>query len=106
MAVQLNIIIDQGTDFSQDFVIKNEDGDLYDLSGYSANASLKKHYDAANSVAFGANISGLGTITLTLNHTTSANLEAGRYVYDIIISLANNITRVSEGIATIRPKVT
>ena len=38
--------------------------------------------------------------------TTSSNIKAGRYVYDVkITSPGNTVTRVIEGILTVTPKV-
>ena len=47
---------------------------------------------------------GVLTISLTANQT--AALDAERYVYDVeIVSPTNEVTRVLEGIITVRPEV-
>jgi hypothetical protein len=107
MARQQNIAIDQGTDFTADFTVTNADGDLYDFSGFTFEAKLRKHYDSANGVSFTANSGSVGVITLSLSRTASSNLVAGRYVYDVEgTSSANVTTRFVEGICTLRPQVT
>ena len=48
-----------------------------------------------------------GKITLTLTDTQTAALEAGRFLYDVVITAADGTkTRVVEGIVTINPRVT
>jgi hypothetical protein len=47
---------------------------------------------------------GVLTISLTANQTTA--LDAERYVYDVeITSSTGSVTRVLEGIITVRPEV-
>jgi hypothetical protein len=44
---------------------------------------------------------------LSLNSANTANIAAGRYVYDVVIKdSANTVTRVLEGIVNILPSVT
>jgi len=49
-----------------------------------------------------------GTVLLTMSSNTTANIAAGRYVYDVEITggEANTVTRVVEGIVTVTPNVT
>ena len=48
-----------------------------------------------------------GVVTLSLTSTQTANLDFGRYVYDVNLTDASNtVTRVLEGIVTVTPRVT
>jgi len=49
-----------------------------------------------------------GIISLTLTATQTANVKAGRYVYDLELVSANAVIveRVVEGIITVYPEVT
>jgi hypothetical protein len=106
MATRANIVIDQGTTFDTSVSLTDENGDALDLSGYSANAQIRKWYSSTNSTAFSTALS-TGTISLSLTSTQTSALEPGRYVYDIIIrSSSNSVTRVVEGIVTVTPRVT
>lgn len=106
MATRANIVIDQGTTFNTEVSLTDENGDPLDLSAYTANAQIRKWYSSSNSTAFTTALSN-GTITLSLTPTQTANIESGRYVYDIVIrSNANVVTRVVEGIVTVTPRVT
>jgi len=108
MATKANLVIDQGTTYSTDLNLTDENGDALDLSGYSANSQIRKHYTSSNSVAFTVSVNAIaGVITLSLSANQTSNLTSGRYVYDVEIADASNtISRIVEGIVTVTPQVT
>jgi hypothetical protein len=109
MATKANLVIDQGTTFSSDLFLTDENGDVLNLVGYSANASIKKWYTSQTYVPFTVSINTTsGTITLSLAASVSANLQSGRYVYDVNLTQTstNAISRIVEGIITVTPSVT
>jgi hypothetical protein len=108
MATKANIIIDQGTTFSTVITLADEDGNAIDLTGYSANSQIRKHYSSSNSQSFSVSLGGiLGTVTLSLTSVQTSNLVAGRYVYDVeVTSSSNVVSRIVEGIVTVTPEVT
>jgi hypothetical protein len=108
MATKANLIIDQGTTFSTVISLAGDDGEPIDLTGYTAEADIRKHYSSSNSQSFTVTLGGQsGTITLSLSANTTSNMIAGRYVYDIeLINSYNVVSRVMEGIITITPQVT
>ena len=110
MSTKANLTIDQGTTFSVDLNLTDENGDVLALSGYTANSQLRRWYTSANtSATFGTSINTLsGVITLSLSANQSANLTYGRYVYDVELTetSSNTVTRIIEGIATVTPQVT
>ena len=63
-----------------------------------------------NSVSFTASANSTGGVSLSLNSTQTTNLVAGRYVYDVEVTVGNtspaSISRVVEGIVTVTPNVT
>jgi len=109
MATLTNIFIDQGADFSTTVTITETDENAFNLSDYSAQAQLRKTYDSLTSVDFSTTIAAdplSGLISLELTSAQTATLEAGRYVYDLVItSNGGQKTRVIEGIATVLPSV-
>lgn len=110
MAAKANIVIDQGADFSTTITVTDDAGDAVDLTDYTASGQIRKHYTSNTAynftTSFGTPRSG-GQITISLSRVTTANIEAGRYVYDVeITSAANTRSRLVEGIATITPEVT
>lgn len=110
MAAKANIVIDQGADFATTVTVTDNDGNVVDLSGYTARGQIRKHYTSSTSVDFSFTFStprSSGELALTLSNAQTANMEAGRYVYDVeLISSANVVSRLVEGMATVTPEVT
>mgnify|MGYP001162849160 FL=1 len=109
-AIPLNLLLEKGTDFDATFNIQNEDNTTpLNLTGYTAEAKLKKSYYATASTSFVVDFvdryNGILKISLT-NASTSA-LDPRRYVYDIVLTSPQSIkTRVIEGILEVTPGVT
>lgn len=108
MATKANIIIDQGTTFSTVINLTDDNGDAINLTGYTGDAEMRKHYTSSNSQSFSISLGGTsGTVTLSMTATQTANLTPGRYVYDVeVTSSANVVSRIVEGIVTVTPEVT
>jgi hypothetical protein len=109
MAAKANIILDQGTTFTTYLALTDTDGSVLDLTGYTARGQIRKWYTSNSYTTFTITITQPtdGYINLSLTANTTANMEPGRYVYDIeAVSGANVITRVIEGIVTVTPEVT
>lgn len=107
MASTANIVIDQGTTFSTNLVLTNDDGTNKDLSDYTVSSQIRKSYYTNTYTNFTtAKVDLEGEITLSLTATQTSALKAGRYVYDVEISSADETLRVVEGIVTVTPEVT
>ena len=112
MAAIANLRVERGSTFTSDVTVKDSDGVVFDLTGYSATASLAKGYESSfyDITSFTCTISTptTGVITLELTADQTNALESGRYVYDLEILRASDstITRVIEGIVTVSPSVT
>ena len=107
MATQKNIVIDQGTTFSENVTAKDSTGSVKDLTGYTTTAQLRKSYYSSSSTDFTiAQVDATGVITISLTAAQTGNLKAGRYVYDVESASASETIRVVEGIVTVTPQVT
>ena len=113
MAAVANLIIDQGATFTSDITVKDASGNAFNLTGYTAEAKMAKGYPSTRTrTTITATISGdptTGTIGLSLTPVQTAALDAPeRYVYDVEITQTSSgaVTRVIEGIITVRPNVT
>ena len=108
MATKANLVIDQGSTFSTDLTLSDENGDRLILNGYTANSQIRRWYTSTNaSATFTTSInveSAVITLTLTANQTS--NLVSGRYVYDVEITDGAEVSRIVEGIVTVTPQVT
>lgn len=113
MAAVANLIIDQGATFSSDITVKDASGNAFNLTGYTAEAKMAKGYASTRTrTTITSTISGdptTGTVALSLTPVQTAALDAPeRYVYDVEITQTSSgtVTRVIEGIITVRPNVT
>lgn len=109
MATINNLVIDQGTTFSMDLNVTNDDGTAKDLTNYSVAAQIRKTYGATTAVDFTtAKVDAEGKITLSLTAAQTSALKAGRFVYDCEITATSpaETLRIIEGIITVTPEVT
>ena len=109
MASISNIFIDQGATFTTTVTVTDSNGDAVNLSGYSVAAQIRKTFLSSTATAFTASISNAssGEITISLTPTQTTALEAGRFVYDVLITASGGTkTRVVEGQVTVNPSVT
>lgn len=107
MAIKANLIIDQGADYSTTIMMTDVDDNQISLTGFTAEAQMRKTYTSSNSVAFSVTLNeSLGEVTLSLTDTQTANIVAGRYVYDVFLTSNNITSRIIEGIVTVTPRVT
>ena len=108
MAVVSNLILEQGATFSVTIGYNDASGSPVDLSGYTTRSQMRKSYYSTTATTLTANISDAsnGEINLSLTATETANVKAGRYLYDVEIVTGNTVTRVVEGIVTVMPEIT
>jgi hypothetical protein len=109
-AAYTELYLEQGTTFTTNITLDDVYGDAYNLSTLVAKSQIKKSYYSANVTAeFTTSIpnANTGVIVMTLDAETTANIAAGRYVYDVSIKdTANTVTRVLEGVMIVSPQVT
>ena len=89
--------------------VDDAQGDAVNLSGYSADAQLRKSYYSTTANNFTVTITNeaSGEITMSMPAANTANLSPSRYYYDLLITAGDGTkTRVIEGIATVSPSVT
>ena len=109
-AIPLNLLLEKGTDFDATFNIQNEDNTTpLNLTGYTAEAKLKKSYYTTASTSFVVDFVDRynGILKISLTNTSTSALDPRRYVYDIVLTSPQSIkTRVIEGIIEVTPGVT
>lgn len=109
MATKANLVIDQGTTFSVELNLTDDNGDVLNLEGFTANAQMRKWYTSSNATSFTTSVNTYyGVITLSLSANQTNILTAGRYVYDVELSdpVSNTVSRIVEGIVTVTPQCT
>lgn len=106
------LFLEKGASFNTTITLNDVNGNLYDLTGYTANSQIRKSYYSANAVAtfttaFSNNPAD-GDLTLSLSYQQTANIAPGRYVYDVYLTDEEEINRVRvlEGIINVTPSAT
>jgi hypothetical protein len=110
MATSVYLDIDQGSDFTTEITLENDNGTPMNLVGSTVYSQFRKSYGSTTAYAFICAVSNAsqGKITLSLPGITSSTIKHGRYLYDVEVIGANNLTktRVVEGILTLNPEIT
>ena len=110
MANIVYLDIDQGSDFSSEISLENDDDTPIDLRSFNVYSQFRKNYNSTVGYQFDAVISNAiqGKIMLSLSGTASSAIRPGRYLYDVeIVDIVNSRkTRVIEGIITINAEIT
>lgn len=107
-----NMICPQGSTFEQQLIYKIDDV-VVDLTGYSARMQVREKHTSKSSVlsidtsAGGLAVNDQGAIDISISASTTANLVAKDYVYDLeIVSSGGIVTRLIEGKFMVTPEVT
>lgn len=109
MADFVELQIESGATFSTEIIVRESTGTSKNLVNYSARSQMRKSYYSSTATNFNIEISDAanGVISMGITAANTANISAGRYVYDVEIE--NNqgvVTRIFEGIVTVLPNVT
>lgn len=104
------LFMEQGADFNASITLDDVGGESFNLVTFTASSQMRKSYYSSNAAATFITNTGnnpaLGTITLSLPAATTANVAAGRYVYDVYVTGPTNRIRVLEGIVNVSPQAT
>ena len=111
MAAYVELILDQGTTFNN---IINLSDDItnsnINISGYTVRSQMRRSYYSANATAnITCTITNAvqGEITMNMSAGTTANIKAGRYLFDLeTVDDFDTVSRVLEGIITVTPGIT
>ena len=113
MASEVNFTLDQGATFTQTLIYKDSEGELVDLTSYTARSKARASLESnviiwnltnGNGITMGG---ATGEITLTLSAATTADYEPGAvYVYDLEIVNGSTVTRLIQGQVTVNGEVT
>jgi hypothetical protein len=113
------LTIDQGTTFDAVLDLTNDDGTPLNLANTGNGEPVftsqirKSYYSSAPTANITVSIltpNTNGQVRLTMTAAATANVRAGRYLYDLKMlrydSNSNTTIRVVEGIVTVTPQVT
>ena len=99
----VNIVIPQGTTFSELFTSTESDGSATNLTGYSGTAKIRKYPGAADSTSFSVTITGsTGEVTISMASSITQTLKPGRHYYDVYLTSSSDVvSRMVEGQALV-----
>ena len=109
MATISNLYVDAGATYSNIITVTASNGQALDLTNYTVASQMRKSYQSSTAYDFTASIFDAvnGKIRLQLTDSDSADIPAGRWLYDVEITSAGGTkTRVVEGIVTVNPQIT
>jgi hypothetical protein len=103
-AIYKDLYVEQRATFNETIIVN-----VSNLSGVTSGQIRNSYYSTNATASFSTTMNVQNsTVTLQMSANVTANVVAGRYVYDVIVSdTANNtITRILEGIVDVSPSVT
>jgi len=108
----INLCLPQGQTWDNQFKWRT-DGELVNLSNFSARMQLRATAESANTAANlttgngGITLSSSGAITLNLSATSTAAITAATYLYDLeVVSPSGSVRRLMEGSALVSREIT
>jgi hypothetical protein len=110
MAQFVELDLDQGTDFSYDLDLTTDDGSPINVANYSFTSSIRKSYYSTNDTAsFTITVvnTANGNLKFSMTSSTTANIKAGRYLFDVKqVDSGNTTSRILEGVIRVNPQIT
>ena len=103
MSAKYNLVCEQATTFNFLFTINNNNTPL-NLTGYTGVMTVRPFVGATTTTVVASTANGrmvlggaLGTVTVTIDATTTGAIGSGRYSYDLVLDSGATITRYLEG---------
>ena len=105
-----NLIIYKHTDFEQTFALEDSNtGSVKNLTGFSATCKMQRTLNLGSLTSFTLTFTNRirGKIRISLTDDQTANIEEGKYFYELMLTDPNDVTeRVIEGIVIVKHPVT
>jgi hypothetical protein len=113
-ATRLDISIEQGAKFERNILVKNNNGTVKDLTGYSARMQIRPTFASDTVLLEATTTNGLisinspgGVVTISLTADVTTTLDWSVAVYDLeIYSSVTEVIRILEGSASLSLEVT
>ena len=107
MAFTVNLYVEAGATLSRTITYTNEDGTLFDLTGYSAQLQVRLTAPAPTAILTKTPTIDVAKaeISWTFTAAETATLIAEKYVYALELTKDGIVTRLVEGDLTVSPEV-
>jgi hypothetical protein len=103
MSAKYNLVCDQATTFNFQFQILNNTIP-WNLNGYTGTMTVRPFVGASTTTVVASTANGRmvlsqsdGRVTVTIDATTTGDIAAGRYAYDLVLDSGAEVTRLLEG---------
>lgn len=111
MAAYVELYLDQGADFNNVINLSDDiTNTTLNIAGYVVRSQMRRSYYSANATAtINCTVSDYanGEITMAMTSSQTANIKAGRYLFDLeTVDRDGIVNRVLEGIITVTPGIT
>ncbi len=111
MSAKYNLVCDQATTFTFQFVVKNDETP-WNLTGYTGTLTVRPFLGSTTTTLLATTANSkmvfndsAGRVTVTFN-STETNITPNRYVYDLVLDSGATETRLLEGKFIVTPGVT
>ena len=106
-----NLLIYKHTDFEQTFVLEDsQSNSAKDLTGFTGTCKMQRTLNLGSLTEFTIsflNNRKLGKIKISLTDAQTANIEEGKYFYELMLTDPNDVVeRVIEGVVIVKHPVT
>jgi hypothetical protein len=110
-AAYSDLYLEQGTTFVTSVTLDGNNGEPYNLNYFTVRSQARRSYYSSNAtLTFTSTITDAanGVIQLSATPSDTANVPAGKLVYDVLLTDSNSstVTRVLEGQIFVSPSVT
>jgi hypothetical protein len=109
LAQTYNLHIDAGATFNLNLRYRNQDGSLYDLTGYTASLQVRKTATSSTAVVSVTPSINVATSVISVNipAATTSTLTDSPYVWALELHSADesNVIRLVEGLVIVSPEV-
>jgi len=112
MSAKYNLVCEQATTFNFQFQIKTGTTP-WDLTGYTATMTVRPFTGSTTETLVCTTANGRitldepqGRVTVDVSNTITTDIDAGRYVYDLVLDSGTEVTRVLEGRFVVTAAVT
>jgi hypothetical protein len=107
MAANYGLEIEAGATFSLEFEYKNEDGTLFDFTGWTSKAQIRQTPSSSTALEITTAINAAtSVITISLTATQTSTLTFPAYVWAMELSkMDGTVIRLVEGAVRVSPEV-
>jgi hypothetical protein len=113
--VAVNLTINSGADFINDFTVKTTSGTAFDFSGagttWTGSSQMAKSVSVGSSgyavATFNVGFTSAagGKFQISLGSTDTRTLNEGRYVYDVLVSSGTTVYKIIDGNIIVKPGI-